>query len=126
MGLRPFEDAEDAPQTQAENGGLTPEQVENAEKMLSRFGIKLVLDHALDVLIGLARESIIEERETGKPGPKFAKMLDEITHYTGIPKDKRLERVLVARMLFLLVTAQEMLGRDTLIDPENTEFPPGD
>lgn len=127
MGLRKFDDNDDQAaeaEARAEGRGLPPgadaEQIVMAA--LQPF-IKQALDSAISDLTERARAAIREERQLGRPGPKWEELKDKVSFYTKIPKERRLELILVIKLIFLLTGAIEMVGRDTPINPEEHDYP---
>lgn len=124
MGLRRFD--EDKPKPITPKGkSLKPKHDpgmsnESAHEAVQEM-VKASLDNAIDTLLHLAEACIIEERTQGVPGPVWQEFMDKIAEFTGINRDNRVQIILIARLLFLLLRARQMLDGDR-IDPGEFEI----
>lgn len=85
--------------------------------------VKAALNQAIDNLTEQARVVIRAEKEGNPSHPEeWAKFLNMITFYFKIPSNQRLERILAAKIIFLLTGAIEELGRDHDIDPHKHDY----
>lgn len=113
MGLRPFSEVPN----QDDNPAGAPDLSDDAQ--LAR--VQQALDGAMSTLLKAAEAALIEEHEDGQPGKKWQAFMMLVSLFTGISPDNKVQTTLVARFVFQLLRARQMLtGQE--IDPTEYDF----